>query len=200
MNLQNIESAPKSKRGGKRPGAGRPHGTGRYRESTKSIRIPFPLLPDIQTILDRFARAKEEKTLFISDIPKTDIQTIPLFSNKVHAGFPSSGDDHIEEMLNLHEYVVRHKESTFFVKVQGDSMTGASIHEGDIIVVDRSLPPKDGNIVVALVDTELAVKRLSLQKGKITLLSENPKYPPLLIREHQEMRIFGVVTYTIHKV
>jgi DNA polymerase V len=102
--------------------------------------------------------------------------------------------------MNLHEHVVKHKEATFFVTVQGDSMCGAHIMEGDILVVDRALVPKDGNIVIASVDGEFTVRRLSLHKnGTISLLSENPAYLPRALRDDQERSVFGVVTFVIHK-
>lgn len=186
-------------RGGKRPGAGRPKGSGKFLEATKSVRIPLRLLPAIDEMLSLCALSKRGTVFPLEE--KNQAPPVPLFSGRVQAGFPTASDDHIEDTLNLHDYVVRHREATFFVKVQGNSMCGAHIHEGDILVVDRAQGPKEGDIVIALVDGDLTVKRLFRHKdGTISLQAENPSYPPLLLREGQEMSVFGVVTFVLHKV
>lgn len=184
-------------RGGKRTGAGRPKGSGRFQEPTKSIRIPFPLEPKINELLTLFLSKKQNKQILLPET-KTTKEEVPLFLGQVRAGFLSEASDHIDEKINIHNHVVRHANATFFVKVHGDSMCGASIHEGDLLVVDRAVTPKDGNIVIAVVDGELTVKRLSLQGKKVTLLAENPLYPPIPIHEEQDMRVWGVVTFVIH--
>ncbi len=124
---------------------------------------------------------------------------LPLYAGRVEAGFPSPADDHMERMLDLNEEIVRNPAATFFVRVQGHSMKDAGIHPGDILVVDRSLPPSDRQIVVAMIDGEFTVKRLRKRQGKVFLEAENPDFKPIEIREEQDMMVWGVVSYVIHK-
>ena len=127
-------------------------------------------------------------------------RSLPIYSNKVTAGFPSPADDHIEGKLDLNTHLIKHPSATFFVKATGDSMIGAGIHEGDILVVDRSLEPRNGKVVIAAVDGSLTVKRL-MKNGKNTMLSpENKKYKPIKLTENTDIIIWGVVTNVIHKV
>jgi DNA polymerase V len=128
------------------------------------------------------------------------IQSIPLYGHSIPAGFPSPADDYVEDRLDLNQLLVHNKSSTFFLRVKGDSMTGAGIFDGDIIVVDRSLEPVDRTVVVAVVDGELTVKRLRLRCGSTELHAENPKYQPIRFKEGQELTIWGVVTSTVHTV
>lgn len=127
------------------------------------------------------------------------IESFPLFLSAVPAGFTSPADDYLDESLDPKKLLVRHPAATFFVRVQGDSMLGAGIHPGDILVVDRALEPKEGNIIVASLDGAFTVKRLSLKNQAVLLLPENPKYSPIEIGREADFRIFGVVTYVIHK-
>jgi len=128
------------------------------------------------------------------------IQSIPLYGHSIPAGFPSPADDYVEDRLDLNQLLVHNKSSTFFLRVKGDSMTGAGIFDGDIIVVDRSLEPADRSVVVAVVDGELTVKRLCLKGSGIELHAENPKYQPIRFKEGQELTIWGVVTSAVHSV
>ena len=187
------------RRGGKREGAGRPKGSGRFQTETKSIRVPLPLLPQVEEMFTAYLAAKKQKQILLPDETKNTEES-PLFLERVRAGWLSSASDTIEEKLNLHSYIVRHPNATFFVKVQGDSMNGAGIQEGDIVAVDRAIPPKHGSIVIAAVNGEMTIKRLFIEKKRVTLLAENPTYPPLPIQEEQDLRIWGVVTFVIHKV
>ena len=97
-------------------------------------------------------------------------QKRPLFLVPVTAGFPSPADDYLEGALDLNEYLVKHKAATFFWRVTGDSMTGVGIHSGDLLIVDRSLEPKDGNVIIAVLDGELTVKRIEIHDGKLFLV------------------------------
>jgi DNA polymerase V len=123
---------------------------------------------------------------------------VPFFGSRVQAGFPSPADDFVEEYLDLNRLLVRHREATFFVRVAGDSMIGAGIHSGDILVVDRSLEAMSGKIVIAIVDGELTVKRLYIHEGSILLKPENPDYPDIPVTAGLE--VWGVVTSVIHMV
>ena len=124
---------------------------------------------------------------------------IPLFSATVQAGFPSPADDHMDKALDLNEHLVTNPVATFFVKAKGDSMKDAGIQSGDIMIVDRSVSPKDKQIVVAMLDGEFTVKRLRRKKGQVFLVAENNAFPPMEITGDQELIIWGVVTYVIHQ-
>ena len=124
----------------------------------------------------------------------------PLFLASVSAGFPSPAEDYIEGRLDLNRHLIKHPAATFFVRVAGDSMIGAGIHPGDILVVDRALEPQDSNVVIAVVDGELTVKRISQRHGKLFLVPDNQAYEPLEILEAMEFEVWGVVTSVIHNL
>ena len=128
---------------------------------------------------------------------KTILQR-PLFLSGVSAGFPSPADDYLDRKLDLNEHLIKNPAATFFVRVAGDSMTAAGINNNDILVVDRSLEPNNNNIVIAVINGELTVKRLIKNSGRCHLIAENPDYPPLDIDEEMELEIWGVVTFAIH--
>ena len=123
---------------------------------------------------------------------------IAWFDAAVPAGFPSPAEDFTERRLDLNELLVRHPAATFFVRATGSSMTGAGIHPGDILVVDRSVEAAPGKIVVAAVDGEYAVKRLKRERGRLRLVSEASGYPPIELADESDLRVFGVVTHVIH--
>jgi len=125
---------------------------------------------------------------------------LPFYTEKLSAGFPSPASDYMEKALDLNEYLIKNPSATFFVEITGDSMTGAGIHSGDILIVDRSLEAKHNRIVVAVLNGEFTVKRLSWQKGKIKLIPENPAYDPIEIKEGTEFEIWGVATNVIHRL
>lgn len=118
---------------------------------------------------------------------------LPIDTVKVSAGFPSPAADYEESRLDINEYLVRNPVSTFFFPVQGDSMEGAEIHDGDILVVDKSVRACHGHIVIAFIDGQRLVKRLYNRAGRVALLAENPCYPPLEINEGMELLVWGVV-------
>jgi DNA polymerase V len=124
---------------------------------------------------------------------------LPLFAVPVKAGFPSPADDFVEQNLDLNEYLIQHPAATFFVRVDGDSMVGAGIQKDDILIVDRALQPSNGKIVVAVLNGEFTVKRLRIRAEKTFLEAENPAYKPIEIRPELDFRVWGIVTYVIHK-
>ena len=130
--------------------------------------------------------------------PQPCVLSLPLFSCKVAAGFPSPADDYIEKSLDLNELLVQKPAATFFVRAQGESMLGAGIHPNDILVVDRSIDPVPGKIVICALNGELTVKRLERHNGQWQLKAENPAYADIVIYEALEMVIWGVVTNVIH--
>ena len=125
---------------------------------------------------------------------------LPIFLGRLPAGFPSPADDYLEGKLDLNRHLIKHPAATFFVRVTGDSMIRAGIHSGDLLVVDRSLEPADKNVVVAVLDGELTVKRLFKQNGILRLLPENLSYQPIEISPQQTIEIWGVVTSVIHSL
>jgi len=184
------------KHAGARIGAGRKKNTGKFKEKTQVIRIPISLVNNVGQALKEY---KKEIDKFSVPTPNAPDVSIPFFSSRVQAGFPSPADDHLEDSLDLNKYLIHHEESTFFVRAQGDSMLGAGIYPGDILVVDKSLDAKNGKIVIAVVDGEFTVKRLQRYQNKITLKSENPNYKDIDIKKENELTIWGVVTSVIHK-
>jgi DNA polymerase V len=123
---------------------------------------------------------------------------MPLFTSKVAAGFPSPADDYVEKTLDLNELLVKKPAATFFARAQGESMLGAGIHPNDILVIDRSIEPVPGKIVICALNGELVVKRLKRGTDQWILASENPFYPDICLSEELEMVIWGVVTNVIH--
>ena len=132
--------------------------------------------------------------------PYPHVLTLPLFSGKVAAGFPSPADDYVEKSLDLNELLVQKPAATLFVRAQGESMLGAGIHPNDILVVDRSIDPVPGKIVICALNGELTVKRLERGNGQWQLKAENPTYADIIIHEELELMIWGVVTNVIHSV
>jgi DNA polymerase V len=125
-------------------------------------------------------------------------KTLPLYLDRVAAGFPSPADDYVERRLDLNQHLIRHPEASFFVRVKGDSMRGAGIHPNDLLIVDRALEATDGRVVVVALDGELTVKRLRLHGNELALHPENPAYPVIRIKPDRELLVWGVATYVIH--
>ena len=169
-------------RGGKREGAGRPAGRGPYGESTRPVRLPVSLVDRVM----RFVKNRES--------------AIPLYACGVSAGFPSPADDYLEGALDLHQHLVRQPAATFFGRARGDSMEGAGIYDGDLLVVDRSIEAKAGKVVIAALNGELTVKRLSRVEDRLRLEAENPTYAPIEFNEGDDVRLWGVVTNVIHSL
>lgn len=133
-------------------------------------------------------------------VPVAPTCPLTLFTVPVAAGFPSPAEDYIEEQLDLNQYLIRHPAATFFVRACGDSMHGAGIYSGDLLIVDRAIEPVNGSVVIAVVNGELTVKRLSRDGECLILLAENDLYHPLEINEHTDFQIWGVVTNVIHSL
>lgn len=125
----------------------------------------------------------------------------PLMDNRVVAGFPSPAEQYVERPLSLDELLVQHPVATYFVRAEGDSMRGVGIRSGDILVVDRSLEPESGSIVIACVDGEFTVKSFVREpaSGTVRLEAANPAYPPIEFRDGMELQVFGVVTAVVHR-
>lgn len=114
-------------------------------------------------------------------------------------GFGAAADDHAERGIDLNEQLVKNKPATFFLRVNSDAMTGAGVHVGDVVIVDRSLEPKNGKIVIAVVDGELLIRKLEISGGKKRLVPATKKLAPIDVTE-EGLKVWGVVTYVIHNV
>lgn len=118
----------------------------------------------------------------------------------ISAGFPSPAQDFMQEKLSLDEKLVRNKEATFYARVQGESMINAGLHDGDLLVIDRSITPTHNRIAVCYINNEFTVKRLGIENGEVSLIPENPKYKVIKVTEADSLMIWGMVTYVIKKV
>ncbi|MBN8884483.1 MAG: translesion error-prone DNA polymerase V autoproteolytic subunit [Rudaea sp.] len=192
--------------GGAREGAGRKSGSGPYREPTHPVRVPESQTP---AVIEFLAAYRDRRTLEDEGVRATmprgvqrsrRLRSIPLSGFRVAAGFGSPAEDYIEERIDFNAHLIRqgHDASTFVVRAQGWSMIGAGIHDGDEIVVDRALEPKDMSVVVATVNGELVIKRLKMRAGKIALVSDNPHYPERVLAEGETLEIWGVATRVLH--
>ena len=142
---------------------------------------------------------KKEKLKFFKP-KKGDSLGQWLIEQGISAGFPSPADDFKEIRISLDKELVKNKEATFYARVSGDSMVGAGLDDGDLLVIDRSLNPENGKIAICLVDGEFTVKRIKREKNKLYLMPENKKYKPIELKEENELIIWGVVEYVIKKV
>ena len=124
---------------------------------------------------------------------------LPLYLCRVPAGFPSPAGDYVESNIDLNEWLVGNKLATYIVRVEGDSMSG-EIHSGDWLIVDRSLEPRYGSVVIACVDGELTVKRFLVEGGRCFLAADNPEYPRLEVEGDRELIIWGVVTHSVRRL
>jgi DNA polymerase V len=123
-----------------------------------------------------------------------------LFMSKISAGFPSPAEDYIDKSLDLNEHLIQHPAATFFIRVEGHSMINAGIHNGDMLIVDRTLEPVDKKIVIAVINGEMTVKRIRMLNGKLYLMPENDSFKPLEVSGEADLQIWGVVTSVIHSV
>jgi DNA polymerase V len=118
----------------------------------------------------------------------------------VAAGFPSPAQDYFDGRIDLNSHLIQDITSTFVVRVTGDSMEGAGISDGDELIVNRALEPRDGSVVIAVLDGELTVKRLRITASGIVLQAENPRYPDILVPAMSELTVWGVATRCLHHV
>jgi len=141
---------------------------------------------------------KFSKLSFIQPLAETEIE-LSLVEASVSAGFPSPADDYLEERLDLNKVLIENPSSTFYARVKGESMALAGISDGDLLVIDKSKTPANRSVVVCLIDGEFTVKRLEKHRGDFFLMPENPDFKPIKIKPENEVKIWGVVTYTIKK-
>lgn len=188
--------------GGKREGAGRKLGSGKFAEATTVVRLPASQVPVVKDFLAAYQRKKLLSDLDVvgdMSLPSLDSQPIklPLFLSKVPAGFPSPAEEHVEKRLDPSEFLIDQKDATFFVTIQGYSMIDVGLLPGDKAVVDRSKIATIGDIVLAIVDNEFTIKTLNRKKdGTPRLLPANSTgaFAPIEIKEGMNFEIWGVVT------
>ncbi len=146
-----------------------------------------------------FSGCSSDKEIFFPEEKRSaEERKIPFFLSQVAAGFPSPADDYIEKRLDVNELVIKHPAATFFVKAEGDSMRDAGIHDGDILIVDRSLNACNGRVIIAVLNGELTVKRLEKKNGHVYLSPENQDFESIPVTEEMEFEVWGVVTNVIH--
>lgn len=140
--------------------------------------------------------AKNFKNFFVHEISES--YELPLILSRISAGFPSPADDYIEQKLDLNKFLIKHPAATFFVRIEGESMSGAGIKSGDLVIVDRALPVTDSAIVLAVVNGEFTIKRIKKYKNKLFLMPENSAFKPLEVTQEMAFEVWGVVTFVIH--
>ena len=145
------------------------------------------------------SKMKKEKLRFLKPKKENSIGQW-LVEQGISAGFPSPADDFKEVRISLDKELVKNKEATFYARVSGDSMIGAGLDDGDLLVIDRSLSPENGKIAICFIDGDFTVKRIKKEKDKLYLMPENKKYKPIEISEDNELIIWGIVEYVIKKV
>ncbi len=184
-----------SPHGGVRPGAGRKPGSGVYGEPTVPIRVPRSEVDTIVSYLD----AHRQDTQAVGPRPismQPSVIHLVAFASRVAAGFPSPATDYIDDAIDLNAELIipGHEASTFVLRVKGWSMHNAGIFDGDRIVVDRALDPMQGDVVVAILNNDLTIKSLGKIDGRLALIPENPHFPPIVMKDGDELLIWGVVT------
>lgn len=133
---------------------------------------------------------------FYTPVFSTELE-LPYVDVGISAGFPSPADDFIELTIDLNRELIKHKDSTFFAKVKGNSMKNAGIFDGDLLIIDRSLEPQDGKIAICQIDGDFTVKRIKKENDVVWLIAENEDYKPIKVTEENELMIWGIVIHSI---
>lgn len=144
------------------------------------------------------SRSLEREIFFPEETTSLGSRKIPFFLSRVSAGFPSPADDYVEKRLDVNELVIKHPAATFFVRAEGDSKRGAGVHNGDILIVDRSLNVFSGRVIIAVLNGELTVKRFEKKNGRIYLSPANQDFKSIPVTEEMDFEVWGVVTTVIH--
>jgi DNA polymerase V len=124
---------------------------------------------------------------------------LPLAGTAIAAGFPSPAEEYLDLALDLNKELIRHPAATFYARVKGDSMVDAGIQDGDLLVIDKALEPKEGSVAVCYLDGEFTVKRLAVQEEGVYLMPANEEFKPIRITEENDFLVWGIVAYVIHK-
>lgn len=134
------------------------------------------------------------------EIHKSDVDlelSLPFADQGIKAGFPSPAQDYLETAIDLNKELIKHPASTFYGRVKGDSMIDANVHDGDILVIDKSLEPRDGDMAVCFIDGEFTIKYIKIEKDVIWLQPANENYKPIKVTIDNDFLIWGIVTYCI---
>lgn len=194
---------PQNSHGGARAGAGRKP---KFGERTALMRVPESAQAVVVDFLSQYAEKRQAEPRWSDHLTPVRLADnpssfkVPLFAHTVRAGFPSPADDYVADTLDLNDHLMPRKEASFLLMAKGDSMVGAGIHDGDILIVDRSITPTDGRVVIATLDGQFTVKTLEKKRGRIRLLPANPDFEPIELKDEQELLIWGVVTNVIHSL
>lgn len=141
---------------------------------------------------------KTNLTFFVPDFE--NMQELPFISSGIKAGFPSPAADFDGSKISLDNVLVKNREATFYAKASGNSMIGAGIDDGDILVIDKSLEPQNNKVAVCFIDGEFTIKRIKIEKDCVYLMPENKNYQPIRVTEENELVIWGIVTYVIKSI
>ncbi len=144
-------------------------------------------------------KSKNDNLLTFYKSIKGDIQ-LEYVEDGISAGFPSPADDFRNKRISLDEELVNDERTTYYARVSGESMIGAGLDHDDLLVIDKSIPPKNGKIAVCYVDGEFTVKRLKMTEDCVYLMPENDNYKPIKVTKDKQLLIWGIVTYVIKKV
>jgi len=144
--------------------------------------------------------SKHKPSLTFYKPDQSDPARLVVVEEGIAAGFPSPADDFKESRISLDKTLIKNEDATFYARVRGESMIDAGLNDGDLLVIDRSLPPENKKIAVCFIDGEFTVKRLKIEKDNITLLPENPKYKPIKVTDKNDFIIWGIVTYVVKEV
>jgi len=195
-----MNDKQKATRGGVREGAGRRIGSGKFREPTSVVRIPTSQEPVIKDFLAAYQKKRLSIDLDVVsafELPSLHRAplSLPLYSSKVSAGFPSPAEEHVEKRLNPNDFLIDQDDATFFVTIQGYSMVDVGLMPGDKAVVDRSKTANVGDIILAVINGEFTIKTLAKNKsGAPRLMPANKDFKPIEITEEMQFEIWGVVT------
>ena len=152
-----------------------------------------------QSSANKMSQGRPEVALDLIPVAVECDLALPLAFTALSAGFPSAALDFDETRIDLNKELIAHPATTFFGRVRGDSMRDAGIGDGDLLVIDKGLDPVSGKVAVCFIDGEFTLKRILIEKGKTWLLPANPDYPPIEIKEANDFRVWGIVTYSIKK-
>ena len=140
------------------------------------------------------------KILEIFPIDLSSKLELPVVENGISAGFPSPADDFLDASIDLNKALIKNKDATFYGRVKGDSMIGAGLNNGDLLIIDKSLEPKNGKIAVCFIDGDFTVKRIKIEKNVVWLIAENKNYKPIKVTKDNDFIIWGIVTNVIKSV